>query len=130
VSLAFRLGSEWKIRGEYTKVLLREAISGRIPDIVRRRVQKFGFPTAADQWFRGVLLEPLRDLLASRAVRESGLWNVQQVERDLESHQRGEQNLRGRLFDVAQLTLRVSGVPQPAQPSASATRAESARQAR
>jgi asparagine synthase (glutamine-hydrolysing) len=115
VSLAFRLGSEWKIRGEYTKVLLREAMRGRIPDIVRTRVQKFGFPTATDQWFRGALRGPLRDLLASRAVRESGLWNLQQVERDLQRHERGEANLSGRLFDVAQLSLLVCGVSRPAQ---------------
>jgi asparagine synthase (glutamine-hydrolysing) len=130
VSLAFRLGSEWKIRGEYTKVLLREAMAGRIPEIVRTRVQKFGFPTAADQWFRGALLEPLRDLLASRAVRESGLWNLAQVERDLERHRRGEANLSGRLFDVAQLSLLVSGVPRPAEAPILARPPESAAQAR
>jgi asparagine synthase (glutamine-hydrolysing) len=105
VALAFRLGSEWKLRGAYTKVLLREAMRDRIPDNVRTRVQKFGFPTSADQWFRGELFEPLRDLLGSRAVRESNLWNVPQLERDLERHRRGEANLGGRLFDVAQLTL-------------------------
>jgi asparagine synthase (glutamine-hydrolysing) len=129
VSLAFRLGSEWKIRGEYTKVLLREAMQGRIPDIVRTRVQKFGFPTATDQWFRGALRTPLRDLLASRAVRESGLWNLQQVDRDLERHERGEANLSGRLFDVAQLSLLVAGVPRPAQVPLRA-QVESKRQAR
>lgn len=113
VSLAFRLGSEWKIRGEYTKVLLREAMRHRIPENVRSRVQKFGFPTAVDQWFRGALLEPLRDLIASRVVRESGLWNLAQVERDLQRHQRGEANLSGRLFDVAQVSLLVAGAPRP-----------------
>jgi asparagine synthase (glutamine-hydrolysing) len=125
VSLAFRLGSEWKIRGEYTKVLLREAMAGRIPDIVRTRVQKFGFPTAADQWFRGALREPLRDLLASRVVRESGLWNLRQVDRDLQRHESGEANLGGRLFDVAQLSLLVAGVPRPAQAPARALPVES-----
>jgi asparagine synthase (glutamine-hydrolysing) len=130
VTLAFRLGSEWKIRGEYTKVLMREAMTGRIPDLVRTRVQKFGFPTAVDQWFRGPLLEPLRDLLASRVVRESGLWNLPEVDRDLQRHCRGEANLSDRLFDVAQLSLLVSGVPQPAQVPLRATPAASVLQAR
>jgi len=114
VTFAFRLGSEWKIRREYTKVLLREAMVGRIPEAVRSRAQKFGFPTGADQWFRGGLHEPLRDLLASRAVRESGLWNVGELVRDLERHRRGEANLGGRLFVVAQLSLLMSGVSRPA----------------
>jgi asparagine synthase (glutamine-hydrolysing) len=130
VSLAFCLGSEWKIRGEYTKVLLREAMRGRIPDIVRTRVQKFGFPTAADQWFRGSLREPLRDLLASRVVRESGLWNLREVDRDLERNEGGEANLSSRLFDVAQLSLLVAGVPQPARMPVRATPVASIRQAR
>ncbi|MEP7242475.1 MAG: asparagine synthase (glutamine-hydrolyzing) [Gammaproteobacteria bacterium] len=108
VSLAFRLGSDWKIRGEYTKVLLREAMRNRIPENVRSRAQKFGFPTSVDQWFRGELFEPLKDLLGSRAVRESNLWNMAQVQRDLERHRRGEVNLSGRLFDVAQVSLLVS----------------------
>jgi asparagine synthase (glutamine-hydrolysing) len=124
VSLAFSLGSEWKIRGEYTKVLLREAMTGRIPDVVRTRVQKFGFPTAAAQWFRGALYEPLRDLLASRVVRESGLWNLAEVDRDLERHRRGEANLSGRLFDIAQLSLLASGVPRPSQATVVARPAE------
>jgi asparagine synthase (glutamine-hydrolysing) len=117
VSLAFRLGSEWKIRGQYTKVLLRQAMAGRIPEIVRTRVQKFGFPTAAAQWFRGPLLEPLRDMLASRPVRESGLWNLAQIDRDVERHRRGDVNVSDRLFDVVQLSLLVTWVPRPTQVS-------------
>ena len=76
VSLAFRLGSDWKMRGEYTKVLLRQAMHGRIPETVRTRVQKFGFPTALNRWFRADFYGHCRDLLGSRAVRESGLWNI------------------------------------------------------
>lgn len=105
VSLAFRLGNEWKMSGEYTKVLLREAMRQRIPDSVRTRVQKFGFPTAMASWFRDELRTPLQDLLASRAVREANLWNVARVQRDLKRHLSGDVDLSGQLFDVIQLTL-------------------------
>lgn len=115
VSLAFRLGDEWKFSGAHTKVLLREAMRQRIPEAVRARVQKFGFPTAAASWFRKELRDPLQDLLASRAVRECGLWNLSQVQSDLQRHQRGEANLSGRLFDVVQLSLLVAGIPAPRQ---------------
>jgi asparagine synthase (glutamine-hydrolysing) len=109
VALSFRLGSQWKVRGPYGKFLIREAMQGRIPENVRTRADKFGFPTSADAWFRGELLEPFRDLLRSRGVREAGLWDTAAVERALERHCRGEVSLGGRLFDVAQLALWMDG---------------------
>jgi len=115
VALAFRLGADWKLSGVYTKWLLRLAMRDRIPEIVRMRVQKFGFPTGMDKWFRMELYEPLRDLIASRAVRESGFWNMKRIERDLELHRRGTINVGGRLFDVAQLSLLLQGLPAPAR---------------
>lgn len=121
VSLAFRLGSEWKIRGQYTKLILREAMRHRIPEAVRTRVEKFGFPVGVDTWFRGELYAPLKDLLASRAVRESGLWNVAQIERDLERHRNGEAAVGARLFDVVQSCLWMHGEPGPGRGRAATT---------
>jgi asparagine synthase (glutamine-hydrolysing) len=115
VTLAFRLGSEWKLNGVYSKWLLRLAMRNRIPEVVRLRVPKFGFPTGMDRWFRAELYEPLRDTIASRAIRESGLWNLPQIERDLESHRRGDINVGERLFDVAQLGLILQGLPAPSR---------------
>jgi asparagine synthase (glutamine-hydrolysing) len=104
VTHSFRLGANWKLRGEYTKVILRSAMRGRIPDSVRQRVTKFGFPTSVNDWFRGALFERCRDVLASRAVRESGVWNVPELDRALASHKRGDENVGNRLFDVVQFT--------------------------
>jgi asparagine synthase (glutamine-hydrolysing) len=112
VKLAFSLGARWKLDGRYTKVLLREAMRGRIPEIVRTQVRKLGFPTPVDDWFRGQLYAPLRDLLASRTVRESQLWQHATLERALERHRRGEANLGIRLFDVAQVCLWMEGTLQ------------------
>ena len=81
---------------------------GRIPENVRTQVHKFGFPTPVDDWFRGALYEPLRDLLASRVVRESGVWNLATIDRALERHRRGETNVGNKLFDVAQVSLWLS----------------------
>jgi asparagine synthase (glutamine-hydrolysing) len=112
VTLAFSLGSRWKLDGHQTKVLLREAMRGRIPEIVRAQVRKLGFPTPVDEWFRGPLYGPLRDLLVSRNVRESQLWQHATLERALERHRRGEANLGARLFDVAQVCLWMEGIRQ------------------
>jgi asparagine synthase (glutamine-hydrolysing) len=109
VSFAFSLGAQWKIRGAVTKYLLREAMRERIPEVVRSRRHKFGFPVGSDGWFRDALYEPLRDFLASRAVRESGIWNVPQVVADLERHRRGEVKLGSQLFDVVQVSMWMQG---------------------
>jgi asparagine synthase (glutamine-hydrolysing) len=109
VTLAFRLGACWKLADGRTKVLLREAMAGRIPEIVRSRTRKLGFPTGIDSWLRHSLHGPLRDLLASRVVRESGIWNLATVESALEAHRQGSVNLGSRLFDVAQICLWIHG---------------------
>jgi asparagine synthase (glutamine-hydrolysing) len=108
VTLAFRLDAHWKLDGPYTKRLLRDAMRGQIPEIVRTQLRKLGFPTPIDHWFRDALYEPLRDVLGSRVVRESGLWNLATVDRALEQHRRGEAQLGNQLFDVAQLCLWMS----------------------
>ena len=103
VTLAFRLGAAWKLRGEYTKVVLRQAMRGRIPEIVRNRVPKFGFPTSANDRLGAALLERCRDVLASRATRESDVWNVAEVGKSLDRHERGIENEGARMFKLMQL---------------------------
>jgi asparagine synthase (glutamine-hydrolysing) len=110
VTLAFSLGPEWKLASPVGKRLLRDAMRGRIPELVRTRVRKLGFPTPVDAWFRGPLYAPMRDLLASGAVRESGLWNMAIVDAALEAHRSGRANCGSRLFDVAQTALWLQAV--------------------
>lgn len=104
VTLAFRLGSHWKLRGEYTKFVLRAAMRGRIPEIVRTRVQKFGFPTSAEHILQTVLLERCRDLVSTRAVRESGVFNIREVDRLLNA-ERTDATFSKRLFQITQLAM-------------------------
>src|SRR5258705_10835917 len=103
VSLAFRLGARWKLHGEYTKVVLRAAMEGRIPEAVRKRVGKFGFPTSANSWFCTTLLQHCQDVLSSHATRESGVWNIPEIHRALDRRDRGSEDLGGRLSDVVEL---------------------------
>lgn len=105
VTLAFAIDARDKLKGGLTKAVLRDAMRARIPESVRRRVDKFGFPTSVDQWFRGPLFGPMQDLLRSRSVADSGLWNTPAVETLLARHARGEINAGPSLFSVAQLSL-------------------------
>ncbi|MFI5248056.1 MAG: asparagine synthase (glutamine-hydrolyzing), partial [Nitrospirales bacterium] len=51
VSLVFNMTADWKLRGPWNKVVLREAMRQRIPESVRTRVDKMGFPVPDQKWF-------------------------------------------------------------------------------
>jgi asparagine synthase (glutamine-hydrolysing) len=105
VSLAFRAGVDRKIEGVWNKALLRRSLRGRIPDSVRTRAEKMGFPTSLHVWLTSVLAEPLRDVLGSRAARERGIYNVQEMLRVLQNNHRVEPETALRLFHVAEFEL-------------------------
>jgi len=94
-----------KVQGVWNKALLRGSLRGRIPDSVRNRVEKMGFPTSLHVWLTGVLADPLRDILASRAARERGIYNVKEILRPFESHHRVAPWDALRLFCAAQFEL-------------------------
>jgi asparagine synthase (glutamine-hydrolysing) len=103
VSLAVQLGADWKLRGPWTKYLLREAMRGAMPESVRTRADKMGFPAPAARWFRTVLYEPMQDLLASDATRTRGLYNIDAIRRDLQRHREGAVDVSDGLFTIAQM---------------------------
>jgi asparagine synthase (glutamine-hydrolysing) len=102
VSLVFNMASEWKLRGPWNKFVLREAMRQRIPESVRTRVDKMGFPVPDQKWFAQDLYGPMQDLLASQAVRERGIYNVRTISDDLQRHRGGHIDVARRLFNVAQ----------------------------
>jgi asparagine synthase (glutamine-hydrolysing) len=105
MSLAFRLPADRKMEGVWNKVLLRNSQRGRIPESVRTRVEKMGFPTSLHTWMTGVLAEPLRDILTSRSARERGIYNVEEMLRALENGHRVEPEAALQLFHVAEFEL-------------------------
>ena len=113
VSFVHGLPDNWKVRGPWNKYVLREGMRGRIPESVRSRVDKMGFPTASKKWFAHDLYEPLRDILGSRAVRERGIYHVGALIADLDRHRRGEVDLSNRLFHVAEFEI-LSGLASQA----------------
>jgi asparagine synthase (glutamine-hydrolysing) len=105
VSLVYNTSSQWKMRGPWNKYLLREAMRQRIPESVRARVDKMGFPVPATAWFSGQLYERVQDLIRSREVRERGIYNLNEVQRDLELHGQGKIEVSGKLFNLVQFEL-------------------------
>ncbi len=105
VTMAFRLADHWKLQGAWNKVILRQAMRQRIPESVRTRVDKMGFPTPASAWIRETLHQPIDDILADRQTRERGIYDIHRIRHDLQRHRRGEIDIAARLFDVVQFEL-------------------------
>ena len=102
VSLCFSLPPEWRLRGPWNKYVLREAMRGRIPESVRSRIEKMGFPTPARSWFADALYQPMLDVLNSRAARERGIYDTAAIIGDIERHRRGEIDVTQKISNIAQ----------------------------
>lgn len=105
VEFSTRLPTRWKLRGPWNKYVLREAMKGEIPEIVRTRPDKMGFPTPFAKWLREDLYEPASEILNDPAFRASGPFRVEAIKRDLERHRNGKIDIAGRMFDVLQFHL-------------------------
>ena len=75
----------------------------RIPESVRARPSKYGFPVPVPKWVAGSLYEPFREQITSRKARERGIYQMDGIVRDLERHRRGEIDVGAKLFRIVQL---------------------------
>ncbi len=106
VTLMFQLPSTWKMKGAWNKYILRQAMTGIIPESVRTRADKMGFPVPCRRWLTTNLFEPFQDLLASRRMKESGFYNIKAIRSDLELQRKEEsKDLSAALFNIAQFQL-------------------------
>jgi asparagine synthase (glutamine-hydrolysing) len=105
VSLAAQLSNEWKTRGGWNKFLLRESMRGRIPERVRARPEKWGFPIPTRHWVAHELGEPIQDVLSSQAAKERGIYRMNTIWRDLELHQSGCKDVSSDILKLVQLEL-------------------------
>ena len=117
VTLMFTLDPEWKLRGPWNKYVLRQAMRYRIPEIVRLRVDKMGFPVPWRQWAAKDLHEPMREIIASRKARERGIYNTDAVLRDFERCRRGEGDFTRRMFNAVGFEV-WAGTAEARQPAA------------
>lgn len=102
VHLAFRLATHWKVRGRWNKYALRSGARGRIPERVRSRVDKMGFPTAFSSWIRGPLRASIEDVLHDPATSELGVFRMAEVRKGFQEHLRGAHDHSLALFHVVQ----------------------------
>src|SRR5262249_40301721 len=77
---AMTLPTESKLRGGWTKAVLRDALRGRVPDAILNRPDKIGFAAPTLRWMQRPLRQWWRDTLASTACRQRGWINPSQID--------------------------------------------------
>jgi asparagine synthase (glutamine-hydrolysing) len=101
---AANLPTRLKLRGRTTKVLLREAVRGRVPESITERPKKgFGIPIA--EWLKGPLLPWARSLLAPDRLGRFGLIRPEAAQRILDEHTAGRRDQRKLLWSLLVLQL-------------------------
>jgi len=74
-----------KFRNGRLKHLFRRAVRNLVPPEIYNRTDKMGFPVPFAQWARGQLRPMIADVLLSRTCRQRGLFDVQALERMIET---------------------------------------------
>src|SRR5712664_623765 len=104
VEFAARLPWRLKLSLTRTKVLLKRALRGIVPDEILRRPKKgFGIPVAA--WIRGPLRPLFEELYSDAELRRAGLFEPRAAQAMLQRHLRGEADLRKPLWTLAMFQL-------------------------
>lgn len=88
---ASTLPDEWRIKGNITKRIVREALGPRLPEVVLNR-PKNGFRMPVTQWFKGILHEHSRDILLGADSISGAYLDKSKVSRLLDEHASGYQN--------------------------------------
>jgi asparagine synthase (glutamine-hydrolysing) len=71
-----------KIRGGVTKIALRHAIRGIVPETIRCRMDKMGFVTPEEVWMRDALRPFVLEVLSSTTFSARKYWDAEAVIRD------------------------------------------------
>ena len=105
VTYAFRLANRWKIRGRWNKYALREGMRGVVPERIRTRVDKMGFPTGFTSWIRGPLKATIEAQIEDPSFARLGVFDVPAVRRAFHAHVAGEADHAMALFHALQFQV-------------------------
>ena len=77
VELVLGLPSDMKIKGDCTKMVLRNAMAGTLPEKIRTRKDKLGFVTAEEEWIKKKATAQFRTEVKRAVAASRGVLNEQ-----------------------------------------------------
>jgi len=96
--------ARFKVRGWRTKVVLREALRGLVPDPILTR-RKMGFPVPVGRWLRGPLWGVVEEFVLSPRALARGFFQPAVLGRLAEEHREGAWDHGDRLWLLANLEI-------------------------
>jgi len=105
VEYVFGLPMELKIREGITKVILREAMEGILPEKIRNRMDKMGFVTPEADWFRTTLKDPILEIFNSKSFSERSIFNIANVHKAFQDHCNGKVDNHSMIWRCVNLEL-------------------------
>ena len=98
--------SELIIKDGMTKHLLRKSMKGVLPEIIRNRVDKIGFATPQDDWFRTEKWKlKIWEIIKSDTFANRGYFEVQKVHELFQKHLDKEINIAREIWKWIHLEL-------------------------
>jgi asparagine synthase (glutamine-hydrolysing) len=105
VEFLFSIPREQKIRNGVTKCVLRKAMKGILPEVIRSRPDKMGFYPRFDSWLRNELRSLITEILTSQRFQERPYVDPAEVVREVDSYLQGNTNISRYLWRWINLEL-------------------------
>ncbi len=93
------LPPSWKLRGREGKYLFKKALRPYLPDAILYR-PKMGFAVPLASWFRGPLRARVREAVLGPLLADSGLFNLNFLQRLVDQHQTGQRDNSAALWTL------------------------------
>ena len=95
-----------KISNGVTKNILRKAMQGILPEKIRTRMDKVGFETPQDEWFRTPIFQKyIRAIIDSESFGDRGYFDVQKVHELYRNHLEGKISISKEIWKWIHLEL-------------------------
>lgn len=98
VEFCLGLSYEEKIKADTTKVVMRKALKGVLPDEITHRRDKKGYPTPFARWLREDIKNDVSDILFSEKARSRKIFNTEEIEKQFKKHLSGESDVSWQIW--------------------------------
>ena len=104
VEFVFSLPTKSKVGKGFTKLVLREAMKGFLPDEILTR-PKMGFPVPIGRWFRGPFRMLLDEYVLGSRPTARQLFDTAYVQRLVAQHEHGQGDHSERLWSLVNFEI-------------------------
>lgn len=104
VEFSYTLSDEYKIRGRWTKYILRKSCKRYLPKKISKRRNKMGFPAPFDKWLRDdQFKQEIKEYI--EAFKERNIIESDSIEQHYMEHINGDKNWADELFRIMSLEI-------------------------